>query len=231
MQQNQTIKSFLSIAVCRAKCDDDRSPAAAGRARRGFTLIEMSVSALIIALISFTLIMVFRSNLNTFKWGQKHMEFNQRVQLVMKQIFTDFKQINPILKQDDDGHLYLQGEKIGDLFPNLVTIYDKDKKPENGGEEAVFFLTSFSDITRRDRVRYYLEKNEIIRETQDYNGTVKRKAIAEQASDLQFTADAGDVRQIHVKFKIADEKRIESVDFGVRLETDLVCVKTVKEYD
>ncbi len=200
----------------------------------GFTLIEMSVSALIIALIVLTLIMVFRSNLATFAWGQKHMEFNQRIQLVMKQIFTDFKQINPILKQDEDGHLYLQGEKIGDLFPNLVTVYDKDKKPENGGEEVVFFLTSIDDLNRRDRVRYFLDKEELIRETHDYNGNVKRKAIAEKASELQFTEDEGDIRQLHVQFKLADPKtpgRIEKIDFAVRLETDLVCVKTVKEYD
>ncbi|HNX76386.1 MAG TPA: prepilin-type N-terminal cleavage/methylation domain-containing protein [Candidatus Rifleibacterium sp.] len=202
--------------------------------KSGFTLIEMSVSALIIALIVLTLIMVFRSNLATFAWGQKHMEFNQRIQLVMKQIFTDFKQINPILKQDENGHLYLQGEKIGDLFPNLITIYDKDKKPENGGEEVVFFLTSLRDLTRRDRVRYFLEKGELIRETQDYNGTLKRKAIAEKASDLQFTEDSGDIRQIHVKFLLADPTtpgKTEKIDFAVRLETDLVCVKTVKEYD
>ncbi len=202
--------------------------------RAGFTLIEMSVSSLIIALIVLVLIMVFRSNLNTFAWGQRHMEFNQRIQLVMKQLFTDFKSINPILKQDDDGHLYLQGEKIGDLFPNLVTIYDKDKKPENGGEEVVFFLTSMNDLNMRDRVRYYLEKGELIREVQDYNGNTKRKVIAEKAADLQFYGDNGDIRQMHVKFILEDPKKpgnVENVDFAVRLETDLLCVKTVKEYD
>ncbi len=197
----------------------------------GFTLVELSVSALVIALIALTLIMVFRSNLATFAWGQKHMEFNQRIQLVMKQIFTDFKQINPILRQDEDGHLYLQGEKIGDLFPNLVTIYDKDKNPDNGGEEVVFFLTSINDLVRRDRVRYFLEKGELFRESQDYNGNSKRKAIAENVADLQFVGDSGDIRQIHVKFNISGENRVENVDFAVRLETDLVCVKTVKQYD
>jgi prepilin-type N-terminal cleavage/methylation domain-containing protein len=199
--------------------------------RKGFTLVELSISALIIALIALTLIMVFRSNLATFAWGQKHMEFNQRIQLVMKQIFTDFKQINPILKQDEDGHLYLQGEKIGDLFPNLVTIYDKDKNPDNGGEEVVFFLTSMNDLNRRDRVRYFLEKGELFRETQDYNGNSKRKAVAENVSDLQFIGDSGDIRQIHIRFNISGESRTETVDFAVRLETDLVCVKTVKQYD
>lgn len=202
--------------------------------KSGFTLIELSVSTLVIALIILVLIMVFRSNLATFKWGQQHMEFNQKIQMVMKQIFTDLKQINPILKQDEDGHIFLQGEKIGDLFPNLVTIYDKDKNPDNGGEELVFFLTSFTDINKRDRVRYYIEKEELIREIQDYHGNSRRGVIADKAADLQFAEDSGDIRQIHIKVKLTDPKKLERVEhitFAVRLETDLVCVKTVKEYD
>lgn len=226
IQKEHNMRKFFGPNSCRNS--------ALRVASAGFTLIEMSVSALIISLIVLTLIMVFRSNLSTFAWGQRHMEFNQRIQLVMKQIFTDFKQINPILKQDQDGHLYLQGEKIGDLYPNLVTIYDKDKKPENGGEEVVFFLTSMTELNRRDRVRYFLEKGELIREIQDYNGSIKRKAIAEKAAELQFSGDAGDIRQIHVKFVLEDPKKqghFENIDFAVRLETDLVCVKTVQEYD
>ncbi len=202
--------------------------------KSGFTLIELSISALIVALIFLVLIMVFRSNLATFKWGQQHMEFNQKIQMVMKQIFTDLKSINPILAQDADGHLLLQGEKIGDLFPNLVTIYDIDKNPDNGGEELVFFLTSFNDLVRRDRVRYHLDKEELVRELQDYNGNKKRSVIADKASDLHFSADPGDIRQIHVKVTLTDPKkpeRSEKVSFAVRLETDLVCVKTVRQYD
>jgi prepilin-type N-terminal cleavage/methylation domain-containing protein len=202
--------------------------------KKGFTLIELSISALIIALISLVLIMVFRSNLNTWKWGQKHMEFNQQVQLVMKQIFTDLKLVNPVVKLDADGHLMFQGEKINDLFPNLVTIYDKDKNPANGGEEIVFFQTSFSDLERKDRIRYYLEKGELMREIQDYDGNPKKKVVAEKAKDLSFKADPGDIRQVLIKVTLIDpknEKMQETLDFAVRLETDLVCVKVVKEYD
>lgn len=204
------------------------------RKTSGFTLIELSVSTLVIALIILVLIMVFRSNLATFKWGQQHMEFNQKIQMVMKQIFSDLKQINPVLKQDEEGHVYVQGEKIGDLFPNLVTIYDTDKNPENGGEELVFYLTSFNDLNRRDHVRYFIDKGELIREIKDYNGNTKRLVIAEKASDLQFADDPGDIRQIHVKVTVTDPKRperVEKIDFAVRLETDLVCVKMVKQYD
>lgn len=204
--------------------------------KKGFTLIELSISSLIIGLIILVLILVFRSNLATFKWGQQHMEFNQKIQLVMKQIFTDFKRINPILGQDEQGHIYLQGEKIGDLFPNLVTIFDKDKQPENGGEEVAFFLTSFANTEQRDHIRYFIDKNknELIRQKTDYNGNVKRSVIAEKASDLYFAEDPGDIRQIKINLVMTDPKntgRTEKIDFAVRLETDLVCVKTVREYD
>jgi len=202
--------------------------------KKGFTLIELSISVIIIALIILVLIVVFRSNLATFKWGQQHMEFNQKIQLVMKQIFTDFKQVNPILRQDEDGHIFLQGEKIGDLFPNLVTIFDKDKNPENGGEEVAFFLTTFTNISQRDHVRYFIDKEELIRQKTDHDGNVRRSVIAEKASDLFFSEDPGDIRQIRIKLTLADPKkpeRSEKIDFAVRLETDLVCVKTVREYD
>lgn len=203
--------------------------------RKGFTLVELSISSFIIAMIALVLIMVFRSNLNTWQWGQKHMEFNQQVQLVMKQIFTDLKLVNPIIKMDESGNMLFQGEKINDLFPNLVTIYDKDKKPENGGEEIVFFQTSFSDLNRRDRVNYFLnDKGQFIRETEDYDGNKRKKVVAEKAQDLFFSDDPGDIRQVHIKVTLIDEKNAamkETLDFAVRLDTDLVCVKMVKQYD
>ncbi len=202
--------------------------------KKGFTLVELSISSFIVALIALILIMVFRSNLNTWQWGQKHMEFNQQVQLVMKQIFTDLKTVNPIVKFDADGNMMFQGEKINDLFPNLVTIYDKDKNPDNGGEEIVFFLTSFNDETRKDRIKYFIEKNKLIREEEDYNGNKKRRVIAEKAKDLFFNDDPGDIRQVQIKVTLIDEKNeqhTENLDFAVRLETDLVCVKVVKNYD
>jgi prepilin-type N-terminal cleavage/methylation domain-containing protein len=202
--------------------------------KKGFTLIELSISSLIIALIVLVLIMVFRSNLNTWNWGQQHMEFNQRVQLVMKQIFTDLKNVNPILARDEDGHLYFQGEKINDMFPNLVTIYDKDKNQFNGGEELVLFHTSVDNLDQKDRIRYFLEKGSLIRETKDYNGNTKKKVVAAKASDLFFKPDPGDIRQVMVKLTVInkkDEKIKENLDFAVRLETDLVCVKLVQQYD
>ena len=203
--------------------------------KRGFTLVELSVSALVVSLIFLVLIMIFRGNLQTWQWGQKHMEFNQRVQLVMKQMFTDFKQINPILVTDSDGHIWVQGEKGGDIQPNLVTIYDHEPETSAGGQELVFFLTSLNDPSRRDRVRYHInEKGELVREVQDYHGNPRARVIAKKAADLVFRNDPGDNRQIKTSVTITDDENpdmVETVDFAVRLETDLVSVKMVRTYE
>ena len=114
--------------------------------KKAFTMIEMTVSVLIISVIVLTLIMVFRSNVVAWKWGQKHMGFNQKIQLVMKQIFTDIKNINPIVKQDKNGNIWFQGEKMGDLYPNIVSIFNKDGDKGNGGEELAFYLSDFTDF-------------------------------------------------------------------------------------
>ena len=60
--------------------------------KSGFTLVELAVSMLIIACISTVLIIVLRSNLTTMKFGQKNMDFNQKVLLAIRRIFYDIKQ-------------------------------------------------------------------------------------------------------------------------------------------
>ena len=200
--------------------------------KSGFTLIELSISSLIIALISLVLIFVFRSNLTTWKWGQKHMEFNQQVQLVMKQIFTDLKNINPIIKADSDGNLHFQGEKIGDFFPNLIKITNTDKKEENGGEELDFSLATVAEPDKIKYIRYFLQKDKLIRKITDYNGNQKEKVIAEKVSDLHFTLNPNDIREICVQLIMGSKKNPElkeTMDFAVRLDTDLVCVKMIND--
>lgn len=163
------------------------------------------------------------------------MGFNQKVQLVMKQMFTDLKQINPILTTDSQGHIWVRGEKGGDIQPNLVTIYDHDPESNDGAQELVFFLTSLSQPSRRDRVSYKIsDKGELVREVQDCNGKLREKVLAKKAADLVFRNDPGDNRQIKVSVTITDDdddKMVETVDFAVRLETDLVSVKLVRTYD
>jgi len=196
--------------------------------KSGFTLIEISVSILIVSVIMITLIMVFRNNILSWKWGQKHMGFNQKIQLVMKQIFTDIKNINPIVKQDTKGDLWFQGEKIGDLFPNIVRIENTDGNKTNGGEELSFYLTDFTDLTRKDFIRYYLDKTKLIRESIDYNGNKKVKIVSERSTDLHFFSDENDIHEIGIRVTLTDKldsKLKENLEFAVRLDTDLVCVK------
>ena len=127
------------------------------RGESGFTLVEIMMVAIIFSFMSMTLIYIFRSNIMAWKWGQKHMEFNQKVQLAMKQVFSDIKKINPMVMMDETNNLWFQGEKIGDLFPNLVEILDKDKDLENGGEEILFYQTSYLVPGERLQVRLFLE--------------------------------------------------------------------------
>ena len=63
---------------------------------KGFTLVEVLTSALIVGLLATVLLVVLRSNLTTMSWGQKHMDFNYKIQYFMKQFYTDIKKINPM---------------------------------------------------------------------------------------------------------------------------------------
>ena len=196
--------------------------------KRGFTLVEILVAVLIAAAIMTTLIMVFRSNVLSWKWGQKRMGFNQKIQLVMKRIFTDIKNINPIVKEDSNGNLWFQGEKIGDLYPNIVRVTNTDGNKKNGGEELSFYLTNFSDLTRKDFIRYYLDKDKLMRQLIDYQGKKSSRLVTDSASNLHFFADPNDIHEVGVHLTIGDKKDPklkEDLDFSVRLDTDLVCVK------
>lgn len=204
------------------------------RRRTGFTLIELSVSSLVVALIALILVMVFRSNLTAWKWGQKHMEFNQKIQLAMKQIFTDIKAINPLVTLDMSGDMWFQGEKPTDLMPHLVTILDTDHESENGGEQIVFFHTSFSSPSERTRLRFYLEEGALIRETTDGNDVKKKTVIADQVSNLFFKPNSNDIYEVEVAMTITDNKNPdlkEDLKFAVRLDTHLVCVKMISKDD
>lgn len=199
----------------------------------GFTLVEILISSVVISLVVIVLIMVFRSNLHTFQWGQKHMGFNQHVQLVMRQIFTDLKNINPILTQDIQGHLLIAGERSGDLRANMVTILNHHPESENKNDELSFVLTTFSDINRRDHVRYYVdpETTALIREVTDNRGNVAKREISPLVRDFSLKNDPFDRRQIRVGLTIInedDETMKDQINFAVRLQTDLVGVREIR---
>lgn len=203
--------------------------------RRGFTLVELTLTSLIISLIALVLVVVFRGNLTAWKWGQKHMEFNQKIQLAMKQIFTDIKKINPVVIIDERKNLMFQGEKIGEFLPNLVEIVDLDLEPNNGGEEIRYVHTSYNRPGERVNVRLFLEKESkdgkegaLVREVTDVNGSRKRTVISNRVADLHFLPNPVDIREVRVGMMITDDRNPElrvNLSFAVSLDTDLVCVK------
>lgn len=193
--------------------------------KSGFTLVELSISVLIISSIIMVLLMILRSNLNTFKWGQAHVSFEQKKLLAARQIFYDIKSINPILSSDRMG-VKLKGESMEEFGVNLVTI---DKKNENFNTLR-FIQASFEDLEKRDVVYYFVKENNLYREITDKNGKGSGKVILENVVSLVFDEDSNDHKQIHVKFMVGDPKnnlKPEPVDFVIRLETDLVHVKTI----
>lgn len=197
--------------------------------KRGFTLVELSISAIIISLIGLVLVVVFRSNLSTWKWGQEHMEFNQKFQLAMKQVFTDIKRINPVVLTDTRGNLWFKGERIGDLYPNVIEVVDTDNEPSNGGEELVFQHTTYAKPGEMTRIRLFLENESLMRETTDQNGTRARAVVTNKVTNLHFMRNTGDINEVSVTMRIADDMNsnlAEDLVFAVRLDTDLVCVKS-----
>lgn len=201
--------------------------------KSGFTLVELSISALIVSLIATVLIYVFRSNLQTLKWGQKHMSFNQHIQLVIKQIFTDLKDVNPVITMDAGGHIWIQGEKNGEIRRNHVDIYRASSEEQN--DTISILLTDFHERNRRDLITYYIDVlGQLIRSFQDYDGNSENQVIAKRASKLKIGSDPYDNRQITLSLVITNDDDLsmsEKIDFAVRLQTDLVGVRLHEQHD
>lgn len=199
-----------------------------GTRRHAFTLVEMSITMLIVSLIGLILLTVFRSNIVAWKWGAKHMEFQQKVQLAMKQVFTDIKRINPMVYADENGNFWFKGEKIGDLVPNLVDIVDKDQNPNNGGEEILMWHTSYVNPGEKTGVRLFLEEGALVRELILANDTRKKSVVSNKVADLHFLKNPDDILEIKTSMVITDDRNPdlkETLAFAVHLDTDLVCVR------
>ncbi|MDD3000652.1 MAG: prepilin-type N-terminal cleavage/methylation domain-containing protein [Candidatus Riflebacteria bacterium] len=196
--------------------------------RQGFTLVEVLTSALIVALLATVLFVVLRSNLSTMAWGQKHMDFNYKIQYFMKQFYTDIKKINPHVYVHKYGHLYVKGEASGEYFPNVVRI-EKDIV-NNSGSELSFVLSSLKSDSEAMAIKYYYDKKTktVMRHVKPANGSERFIPVARNSQDLRFHVADNDPKSVRITCKIFDDKRsevFEDVDFTVRLEGDLMTVK------
>ena len=193
--------------------------------KSGFSLVELAVSVLIIACISTVLIIVLRSNLTTMKFGQKHMDFNQKVMLAIRRVFYDIKRINPILIRNNSYGYALKNEQAGEPKPRKIWVR-KSKEPVLGKDELEFVIDSNLDVSDIYNIFYYLDKNKLQREVRNNAGQTTTETVLENVASFTVDNDPTDIKQIFVKLSVKDpEKKLKrDVDFAVRLETDFVYV-------
>ncbi len=193
--------------------------------RSGFSLVELAVSVLIIACISTVLIIVLRSNLTTMKFGQKHMDFNQKVLLAIRRIFYDIKRINPVLVVNTHYGYAIKNEQSGEPKPRKIFIR-KSQAPDVNKDELEFVIDSNLDITDIYNIMYYLKNNKLQRDVRNNAGQTTTETVLENVTAFAVDNDPTDIKQIFVKLSVNDpvNKMKRDVDFAVRLETDFVYV-------
>jgi hypothetical protein len=192
--------------------------------RAAFTAAEILVVTFVASLLIMVLFSVSRSNLNTMSWGQKHMDFNYKIQYMMKQFYTDVKRVNPAISFGKYGDLYLSGERTGEVFPQIVKI---ERKADNSGEKIHLPLTTIYDDTKMRMITYDYDKKTkvLIRKDTD---TKQAEVLAYNVHDLTFSKSDDDPKSIKLTCRIEDDKRagvFEDIDFTVRLESELVSIQ------
>lgn len=205
------------------------------RRKSGFTLVELSVSVLIISCILMILIYMLRSNLSSFNWGQKHMSFNHKKLMAARQIFYDLKSINPSLHLNKFDEVVIRGEEIEEFNPTIVTITKKDKDhADSDGDQIDFFHAVYGQADTKEQITYVLKTKEkrLARIVTDRSGRGTVKYILDNVSAFELNTDEIDRKQLYVSFSVSDPengvKEAETVTFAVRLETDMVYVKVVE---
>ncbi len=193
--------------------------------RNGFTLVELAVSTLIVSIIALVLVIVLRSNVNTLRFGQRHMDFNQKVLMAMRRIFYDLKHVNPILIKSETSGYAIKGEHIGEPKPRKVFIR-KSREPNLDQDELEFVVDSNLDIEDTTNIKYFLANTSLKRETRDAYANTKVETVLEHVASFTVDNDANDIKQVFVSFVASDDKNIikREVDFAVRLESDFVYV-------
>ena len=193
--------------------------------KSGFSLVELAVSVLIIACISTVLIIVLRSNLTSMKFGQKHMDFNQKVLLAIRRVFYDIKRINPVLEVNSHYGYAIKNERSGEPKPRKIFIR-KSQAPNLDKDELEFVIDSNYDITDIYNIMYYLKDNKLQRDVRNNAGQTTTETVLENVASFSVDNDPIDIKQIYVKLSVNDHvnKLKRDVDFAVRLETDFVYV-------
>ena len=193
--------------------------------KSGFTLVELTVTVLIISIISVALIMVLRGNLNTLKHGQKHMDFNQKLLLGVRRIFYDIKRINPILHESELFGYALKNELAGEPHPRIIWIR-KSQNPKDR-DELEFVIDSKLDVEDIYNIFYHLTpENRLLREVRDNSGKTTVETVLENVASFTVDNREMDVKQIYVKLFANDKEKgmQRNIEFAVRLETDFVYV-------
>ncbi len=196
--------------------------------KSGFTLPEILVVALIASLLSLVLFTVFRSNLTTMAWGQKHMDFNYKIQYMMKQFYTDVKTVNPAISFGKYGDLYISGERTGEFFPQHVII---ERKPSEGTEKIFLPISSIYSDGNAYTISYeYSKKHSTLHRKITGPGRNTQRILAYNVKDLVFSKSEEDPMSVKLVCRIGDDKReevFEDIDFTVRLESELVAIRVV----
>jgi hypothetical protein len=192
--------------------------------RAAFTIAEMVVVTFVASLLILVLFTVSRSNLDTIAWGQKHMDFNYKIQYLMKQFYTDVKRVNPAVSFGKYGDLFISGERTGEIFPQMVII---ERKKDASGEKIYLPQSTIYGGGEVHEITYDYDKKARVLQRLD-SKTRKCEIIAHNLHDLSFEKSNDDPRSIKLTCRIEDDKRagvFEDIDFTVRLETELITIK------
>ena len=206
----------------------------------GFTLVEITISTAIVSLLALIMMYVFRNNLTTMKWGQKHMDLQYKTQVLIKQFYNDIKKINPY-SVAGIRDVYLELETKNTYHPALVKIVGKvnrDYYPIEQTEfteegyrgKALFFRhrsLRHSDVTKF--VYWYADEVKRLYRTFSFNDQPAiDQLIAANVLEVYFYQLEDDEHAVRMTCKIQDDKdpkHIEDIDITVRFENDMIVTR------
>ncbi|MFC1744945.1 hypothetical protein ACFL35_13215 [Candidatus Riflebacteria bacterium] len=199
--------------------------------KKQFSLVEIIFSLGIISLLLLVLVYCFRNNLISFKAGNIKIQNQARISLLIKQIYVDFKTLNPAIYFDNNYHLWFQGEQLGDLYPNLVELQDLDGNIKNGYEKVTLNQSSIRKIgiggkINQNAITYIWKENKLFRKL----GKVE-KILAEDINKFHINRNPESDKHLKISMEIkledtAQKKGLnEQISLSIAMDTDLIYVK------